>query len=181
MTVGAQALDQGVAVDSRQRRFSGGINIGDDHRIGVVEAGAEAFEQVAQTAEAVGLHHRDHLTGRDAPGGAKHRGDFDRMMRIVVDDGDAVDFAGLGEPAVDSGEAGQGAAHHRVVDAHLAGDGDRGQGIQDVVLAEHRQEQIGQSAGGAGLAVGDDGVEADAADGRVEADARERPPAGLKP
>ena len=47
MTVGVQAIDQAVPVEAINRLFPGGINISDDDRVGIVEAGTEIFEQVA--------------------------------------------------------------------------------------------------------------------------------------
>ena len=41
----AQARDQHVAVDAFDRRLARRIDIGDDHRVGIVEAGAELLEQ----------------------------------------------------------------------------------------------------------------------------------------
>ena len=43
----AQRLHQIIAVGAFDRRFAGRIDIGDDHRVGVVEAGAERLEQEA--------------------------------------------------------------------------------------------------------------------------------------
>src|SRR5438067_1926971 len=37
----AQALDERVAVGAGDRRFAGGIDVRDDHRVGVVETGGE--------------------------------------------------------------------------------------------------------------------------------------------
>ena len=77
----------------------------------------------------------------------QHRGDLDRMMAVVVDDGDAADLAGLGEAALDPAEPGQGLAQHLVGDLQLLGHCDRGQRVDHVVLAEHRQLQPGRWSG----------------------------------
>ena len=82
--------DQMIAVDALDRRFAGRIDLGDDHGVGVVEAGRERLEQRLQARVAVRLHHGDDLAlGRFARG-LEHRGDLDRMVAVVVDDGDAV-------------------------------------------------------------------------------------------
>ena len=47
MAVRAQPSHQRVAVGAVDRRFAGRIDVRDDHRVGVVEAGAELLEQVA--------------------------------------------------------------------------------------------------------------------------------------
>ena len=77
--------------------FAGGIDVGDDHAVGVVEAGGEGVEQRSQTGIAVRLHDRDHLAGRRAARGVQDRADLDRMMAVVVEDRDAVPFPGAGE------------------------------------------------------------------------------------
>ena len=46
VAVALQALDQGVAVDALDRRLAGRVDVGHDHRVGVVEAAAELLEQV---------------------------------------------------------------------------------------------------------------------------------------
>src|SRR3546814_11200052 len=39
VSAGAQGLDQVVAIDPLDRLLAGGIDVGDDHRVGLVEAG----------------------------------------------------------------------------------------------------------------------------------------------
>ena len=41
MAVGGDRRRQRRLVDALDRRFAGGIDVGDDHRVGVVEAGGE--------------------------------------------------------------------------------------------------------------------------------------------
>ena len=53
-----QALDQCIAVDALDRRLAGRIDRRDDDRVGIVEAGAEAVEEVVQPGIAVGLDDR---------------------------------------------------------------------------------------------------------------------------
>jgi len=64
MAMALQPGDKRVAVDARDRRLAGGIDVGDDHLVGVVEAGAEILEQAGEARIAVRLHHRDHLCPR---------------------------------------------------------------------------------------------------------------------
>ncbi len=110
MAARAQALHQRVAVDARHRRLAGGIDVGDDHRAGVVHAGAELGEQRLQPRVAVRLHHRDHVARAGLPRRLQHGGDLHRMMAVIVDHGDAAGLAGLGEAPLDAAEAGEGAA-----------------------------------------------------------------------
>ena len=48
MPAGAQALDQRVAARALDRRFAGRIDVGDDDRVRLVEAGAELGEEILQ-------------------------------------------------------------------------------------------------------------------------------------
>ena len=61
MAMRAQAEHEMVAVDAFDRRLAGRIDLGDDDRVGIVEAGAEFLEQRLQAGEAVRLHHGDNL------------------------------------------------------------------------------------------------------------------------
>ncbi len=97
--------DQRVAIDALDLLLAGGVDIGDDHGVRVIEAGGELIEQRLQPGEAMRLHHRDDLAlGRGARR-AQHRRDLHRMMRIVVEDRDAVPLAGLGEAPLDAAKA----------------------------------------------------------------------------
>src|SRR5262249_44230270 len=95
--VRAQALHQRIAIGARDRRLARGVNMRDDHGVGVVEAGRELLEQRCQPSVAVRLHHGDHLALARLARGAKHGGDLDRMMAVVVDDRHAIPLAGAGE------------------------------------------------------------------------------------
>ena len=79
---------------------------------------------------------------RPLPGSAcaaQHRGDLDRMVGVIVVDGDALPFAGAGEAPFDAGEGGERRTDHLVADAGLGGDGERGKCVERVVMAERRQ------------------------------------------
>ncbi len=78
--VRAQALHQRVAVGARDGRFAGRIDVGDDHHVGIVEAGAELLEQGGQPRIAMRLHHGDDLSFGRFTRGAQHGGDLDRMV-----------------------------------------------------------------------------------------------------
>ena len=85
-----------VLVGALDRRLAGRIDVGDDHAVGVVEAGGESVEQRGEPGVAVRLHDRDHLAARGRARGLEDGGDFDRMVAVVVVDGDAVPFARCG-------------------------------------------------------------------------------------
>ncbi len=86
-------------------------------------------------------------------------GDLDRMVAVIVDHGDAVRLAGLGEAPLDALELAERLAHDVLAEAHLLGDGDGGERVLHVVLAEHRQAQPDHAAAGLVEPVGDDDVE----------------------
>ena len=92
-------------------------------------------------------------------GGAQHGGDLDRVVAVIVDDGDAAAFAGLGEPPLHAAEPGEGAADRRVVHVHLDRDGDGRQRVLHVVLPEHRQAERPHATRVRPAACGDDDLE----------------------
>src|SRR5580704_9940626 len=107
MAVRAQAQHEMVAVDARYRRLAGRIDFGDDDRVGIVEAGAEFLEQRLQPREPMRLHHGDDFALAGFPRRPQHRRDFHGMMAVIVDDGDAVPFAGAGKTPPHAAEAGE--------------------------------------------------------------------------
>ncbi len=88
--------NQRALIDAVDRRLARGVDIGDDHRVGIVEAGAEPIKQIGEPGVAVRLHDGDDLAGGDRPRRLQNRGDLDRVVAVFVDDGDSVPFAGLG-------------------------------------------------------------------------------------
>ena len=91
----------------------------------------------------------------------QHGGDLDRVVAVIVDDRDAVPLAGRGEAALHAARTCASALANRLVaDAQLVGDGDGGQRVLDVVLAEHRQDAGRIVRSRCRAAVGDDDVEA---------------------
>ena len=116
MAVGSDRRRQRRLVDARDRGFAGGINVRDNHGIGVIETGGEGVEQRLKPGVAMRLHDRDHLAPVAARAALQDRGDLDRMMAVVVEDGDAVPFPGAGEAPPDAPEGGDRLADD-VVDA----------------------------------------------------------------
>ena len=86
MAVGDQAADEGVAADAVDRRLARGIDIGDGDDIGVVEAGAELGEEVAEPRVAVRLVDGDDPALGRLPRGLQDGGDLDRVVAVIVDD-----------------------------------------------------------------------------------------------
>ena len=67
----------------------GRIDIGHDHRAGVVHAGAEFAEQRFQPGVTMRLHHRDDVARAGLTRRLQHRGDLHRMVAVIVDHRDA--------------------------------------------------------------------------------------------
>ena len=142
MPMRAQALHQRVAVGAFDRRFAGRIDMRDDDRVGIVEAGAELLEQSRQPRVAMRLHDGDHLALGQFARRLQHRRDLDRMVAIIVDNGDAVPHAGAGEAPPHAAETAPALADHVIVDAEFMRNRDRRRGIERVVAARHRQRDI---------------------------------------
>ena len=75
--------------------------------IGIVEAGAELLERIAQARVAMRLHDGDDRARIGLARGLQRRGDLERIVRVIVDDGRAVPFADAREAPVDAAETGQ--------------------------------------------------------------------------
>ena len=97
MAVGGDRGRERLLVDAFDRRLAGGVDVGDDHAVGVIEAGGEGVEQRRQAGEAMRLHDGDHLALGRGPRGFQDRRDLDRMVAVVVVDRDAVPCPGAGE------------------------------------------------------------------------------------
>src|SRR5579863_8345363 len=108
--------DQRGAVDALDRRLAGRVNVSNQHRVGIVETGAEALEQIGQAGVAVRLHHGDNLSLGDRASRLEHRRDLDRVMAVIVDDRDPVPLAGLGKAAAYALKVSQARPHHRVTE-----------------------------------------------------------------
>src|SRR5215208_7067989 len=107
MAARAQALHQRVAIGARDRRLARRIDLRDDHRVGVIEAGGEFLEQRGQPRVAVRLHHRDHLPVGRFPRRPQHGGNLHRMVAVIIDNRHAVPLAGAGEAPAHATEAHQ--------------------------------------------------------------------------
>ena len=123
------------------------------------------------------LHDRDHLAARGRARRLEHGGDLDRMMAVIVEDGDAVPFARAGEAPLDAAEGADRLADDVDRGAELMGDRDRRGGVERVVAAGHRQREIVDIGRPAGRPVADQHGEAGDAAGQVDV---EQPDVGLR-
>ncbi len=80
-------------------------------------------------------------------------------MAVIVDDGDAVPFAGAREAPLDATEARERLAQALGRDLELMGDRDGGAGVERIVVARHRHDEIVDAQLLAGLAIADDDAE----------------------
>ena len=142
MAAGAQAFDQCIAAGAFDRRLAGGIDVGDQHRVGFVEAGAELGEEILQPRIAVRLHHGDEPAGGRRSRRTQHGGDLHRVVAVIVVDVDAVPGAGPGETPLHPAEAQKPLAHLVSADADRARHGHGGGGVRHVVLAGHGYGEI---------------------------------------
>src|SRR5690606_33004556 len=112
------------------------------HAIRIIEAGAELFEEISQTAVAMRLHDGDDPAFARLPGGAQDGTYLHWMVRVVVDDGDAAGLPGLGETPLYPLEGLQRLAQRLLAQAHLDRQGADHERVLDVVLSHHPQEEI---------------------------------------
>ena len=170
MAAGLEAGNQRIAVDAFDRRLTRRVDGGDDHRVGVVEAGAEILEQRLKPGVAVGLHDGDDpAVGRGA-GRAQHRLDLHRVVAVIVEDRRAVPLARAGEAALDAAKARQSLADRIRRHAEFVGHRQSGGGVEGVVAAGHRQDEILDLHAEAGAAIADHHPEAALAALQVDVD-----------
>ena len=96
-----------IAVDARDRRLAGRIDLGDDDVSASLKQVQNSSNSDCSRVIAMRLHHGDDPAAGGFARRLQHGGDLDRVMAVIVDDGDAVPFAGLGEAALHPAEAGE--------------------------------------------------------------------------
>ena len=99
-----QTGDQCLTINSFDRLFAGGIDVGHDYRIGVIKTGAEFFKQISESGIAMRLNDGNHISGSVGAGGGEYSGNLNWMMSIVIDDRDPIDDTGFGEAPLNSFE-----------------------------------------------------------------------------
>ena len=88
------------------------------------------------------LHHGDHLAFGHFPRGFQHRGDFHRVVAVVVDDDGAIPFADAREAPLDAAELGQRRADRVVGNLQFGRHRNRRGGVERVVPPRHRQLEL---------------------------------------
>ena len=105
------------------------------------------------------LNHRNHLAFYNRARRLEDRAYLNRVMSVIVNHGHPVPLAGLGKTSLYPAEIAQRRPQCFVAQSHCLGDRDGGQRILDVMLAEHRQKQLGNGPRAAGESGGYDGFE----------------------
>ena len=87
------------------------------------------------------LHHGNHITRAGLPGGLQHGGDFHRVMAVIINHRNAACLTSAREAPLHTLEAGKRGADGNLIDTHLSRDGNGGQRILHIMLAEHGQAE----------------------------------------
>ena len=78
-----------VTIRACNRVLTRCVNIGNQHRVGIVETAAEITEQVFQPGVAMRLHNGDDAVFRfQHPGCAEGGPNFNRVMTVIINDHD---------------------------------------------------------------------------------------------
>ena len=102
-----QPCNQRIRVHPLDWLFAGGIDRCGKHDVSIVERALKLVHQVAQPGVAMRLDHRDHPALRRFARGGQNGADFDRVMRIIIDDGGSRHFTDAGKAAADPAELGK--------------------------------------------------------------------------
>jgi len=83
MAMGTQTLNQRSTVDTFDRLLAGGVDVGDDHLVGLVECRDEFIEQGFGARIPMGLKNRDNPSVPTGAGSGQSGFDLHRVMRRV--------------------------------------------------------------------------------------------------
>ena len=86
MPVRGNFIDDRLAADSGQRRFTRRIDIGHDHAVGVIKSTAEFLAQRLRARVAMRLKHGQHAVAPDRLRRCEGRANFGGMMRVIIDE-----------------------------------------------------------------------------------------------
>ena len=93
----AQRARQRAAVGGDDRRLAGGIDLGEQHRVGAADDLDEVLEAVARARVAMRLEREhDAPAGEGAARGGERRRHLDRVVAVVVDQREAAAVARSG-------------------------------------------------------------------------------------
>ena len=115
-----------------------------------------------------GCDDRDHLGLGRRPRGSQDRGDFDRMVAVIVIDRDAIPCPSAGEAPANAAKPGDRLADDVDRRAKLVRDRNRGRGVEGVVAAGHWQREIIDEGGAARRPIADQRRKSRDAAGKVD-------------
>ena len=140
--VGADGVDDGLAGDARDGEFASWVDVEDEECVAVGEGGGELVFEELGTGVAMGLEDADDAAGGEAAGGFEGGGDFGGVVAVVVDDGVVRGAEFDVEAAFRAAERAEGPCDAVEGDAHVCGEGDDGEGVEDVVAAGDVEDEV---------------------------------------
>ena len=128
-------VDDRLAADARDGRFACGVDIGEHEDVSRDECLAELLVQELRARVAMRLEDADQALRARLLGGLERRGDLRRMVRVVVDDPDAICAALRLEAALGTVEGRE--ARRHLLEAHTDREArdDAGHRVEDIVAA----------------------------------------------
>ena len=138
--MGVEALDfcgQILSGDAGDGLFAGGVNGKDADSIGVSKCTAELVQKIKGAGVAVGLEEDVDLAVAALAGGGEGGANFGGMVAVVVDHGDAAGGATKLKAPINSSEVIEARGDLIGGNFKLAGDGNGGGGVEDVVAARN--------------------------------------------
>lgn len=140
VTTAFEPSDKRIGRNAVNRAFPGGVDRERDDRVGIVKRLLKIIHMLAEPGEAVRLDCSKHAPCPDPfARSGQDSADFDRMVRIIVDDRDNAvsdgNFANLGKAAFDPAKALEPGNDGIIRDAHMQRNGNRGERVLDIVTA----------------------------------------------
>lgn len=98
--MGDQVVDQIVVCGVFDQVFVCGKDFGDGNNISFIEVGVEIFKEVVQMCVVMWLVDGDYVVFVGLVGSFQYGGDFYRVVVVIVDDCDVIDFVYFGKMMV---------------------------------------------------------------------------------
>src|SRR5437870_7067935 len=144
MTMRRDFIRYRFTADSRNRRLIGGINVGHDHTVGVIEGAAKFFAQRFGARIAMWLKHGQHAFATGRFRGFQRRADLGGVMGIVVNKQKTIALILDFEAAARVLELAQRSRNFFKRNSKLGGEGNHTNSILDVVLPGNIQNRFAQ-------------------------------------
>jgi hypothetical protein len=134
---------EGFAGYAGDGQFAGGVDVGEDEDVGLIEGGTEVFPEVLGTGIAMWLEEDQQSIELTASSGFERGTNFGGMVAVVVNDGDVVDGAFDIEAAADAAKFGEAFADEVGRDAEIERHGGSGRGVAYIVDTGRMREAEG--------------------------------------